>query len=115
MWTTCILTLATDYIYAHKILSPEQVGFRADPACSRAITHLSLCVEDAHSHKKDILLCYLDFKGAFTSTDHRQLARVLEFLSLPQDFTRSVFNLYSEASTEFIAPFGHTPTVSIMR
>jgi hypothetical protein len=52
-------------------MSPEQEGLRADRSCERAITHLGLCVEDAHSHKKDIVLCYLDFKGAFPSTDHK--------------------------------------------
>ena len=44
LWTTCIVTLSTDYIEARKILSPEQEGFRADRSCSRTITHLSLCV-----------------------------------------------------------------------
>ena len=38
-----------------------------------------------------------------------------EFLGLPQDFTRLVSNLYSEASTEFITPYGHTPAVGIRR
>ncbi len=80
LWTTCIVTLATYCSEARKILCPEQEGFRADRSCSRAITRLSLCVEDAHSHKKDIILCYLDFKAAFPSTDHRQLVRVLDFL-----------------------------------
>ena len=32
-----------------------------------------------------------------------------------QDFTRLVSNLYSEASTEFITPYGHTPAVGIRR
>ena len=105
LWIKCIVTLATDYIEARKILSPEQEGFRADRSCSRAITHLSLCVGDAHSHKKDVVLCYLDFKGAFFYTDHGQLVRVLEFLSLSQDFTRMALNLYNETSTEFVTPF----------
>jgi hypothetical protein len=72
-------------------------------------------VEDAHSLKKDIVLYYLDFKGAFHSTDHCQLVQVLEFLGLPQDFTRLVPNLYSEASTDFITPHKHTPAVGIRR
>ena len=71
-------------------------------------------MEDAHSHKKDIVLCYLD-KEAFLSSDHCQLIRVLEFLGLPQDFTRLVSILYSEASTEFITMYGHTPAVGIIR
>ena len=52
LWNACIVILATDYIESRKILSPEQEGFRSDRSCERAITHLALCVEDAHSHKK---------------------------------------------------------------
>ncbi len=70
LWTTCIVIIATYYIESRKILSPEQEGFRTERSCDRAITHLGLCVEDARSHKKDIVLFYLDFKGAFPSTDH---------------------------------------------
>ena len=56
-------------------------------------------MEDAHSHKKDIVLCYLVFKEAFPSTDHKQLVRVLEILGPPVDFTRIISNLYNGAST----------------
>jgi hypothetical protein len=115
LWTTYIVILATEYIEARKILSPEQERLRADRSCSRATTHLSHGVEDAHSHKNDIVLCYLDFKGAFPCKDHRQLVRVLEFLDLPQDFTRLDSNLYSEASTEFVTPHGHISAVGIRR
>ena len=104
LWTTCVVILATDYIQSRKILSPEQEGFRADRSCARAVTHLSLCVEDAHTSKKDIVLCYLDFKGAFPSTNHKQLVRVLDFLGLPLDFTRLISNLYSGVSTCFVTP-----------
>jgi len=99
-----MVTLATSYIQSRKNLSPEQEGFRADRSCARAVTHLSLCVENAHSHKKNIILCYLDLKGAFPSTDHKQEVRTLEFLGLPNDFTRLVPNLYSGDSTEFVTP-----------
>jgi hypothetical protein len=78
--------LATDYVESRKSLSPEQEGFHPDRSCARAITHLSLCIEDAHTHGKDIVLCYLDFKGAFPSADHDQLVRTLSFLGLPEDF-----------------------------
>ncbi len=90
LWTTCVVTLAMDYIESRKNLSPEWECFRADRFCDRAITYQSLGVEDAHSHKKDIVLCYLYFKGSFPSMDHKQLVRVLEFLGLPADFTRLV-------------------------
>jgi hypothetical protein len=72
-------------------------------------------VEDAHTSKKDIVLCYMDFKGAFSSTDYKQLVRTLEYLGLPNDFTVLVSNLYSGASTEFITPHGRTPSLGIGR
>ena len=99
LWTTCIVILATDYIESSEFLSPEQEGFKADRSCDRPITHLGLCVVDAHSHKKDIVICYLDFKRAFLSTDHKQLVRVLEIMDLLPDFTRLFSNLYSGATT----------------
>ncbi len=79
------------------------------------VTHLSLCVEDAHTSTKNIVLCYLDFKGAFPSTDKNKLVRTLEYLGLPSDFTLLFTNLCSEASTEFITPHGHTSSVGIGR
>ena len=56
IWTTCIVMLASDYVESRKILSPEQEGFRANRSCARAITHLGLCIEDAHTQDKDIVL-----------------------------------------------------------
>jgi len=77
--------------------------------------HLGLCVEEADYHKKDIVLCYLDFKGAFPSTDHNQLIRILEFLGLPSDFTRLVSSLYIGGTIGFITPHGRTSPVEIRR
>ena len=115
LWTTCIVILATDYIESRKLPSPEQEGFRAERSCDRAITRLGLCVKNAHSHKKDIIRCYLYFKEAFPSTDHKHQVRVLEFLGISSDFTRLVSNLYSGATTEFIAPNDHTSPMGIRR
>jgi len=61
LWTACIVILATDYVESRKILGPEQEGFRTKRSCDRAITHLGLYGEDARSHKKDNVLCYLYF------------------------------------------------------
>jgi hypothetical protein len=72
-------------------------------------------VEDDHTSQKDIVLCYLDFKGASPSTDHKQLVHTLEFLGLPIDFTLLISNLYNGASTQFVTPHGPTPPVGIGR
>jgi hypothetical protein len=113
LWVTCLVTLAKEYVESRKVLSPEQESFRANHSCARAITRLSLCIEDAHARNKDIVLCYLDFKGAFHS--HNQLVKVLRFLGLPEDFTRLVSNLYSKASMEFVTPHSHTALIGVRR
>jgi hypothetical protein len=107
--------LATDYVESRKILSHEQEGSRTYRSCSRAITQLGLCIEDARTQNKDIFLCYLNFKGAFPSADHDQLVRTLTFLGLPEDLINIITNLYNGATTEFITPYGHTPPIGIKR
>ena len=107
--------LATDYVESRKILSPEREGIRTDRSCSRAITHLGLCIEDAHTHNKDIVLCCLDFKGFFPSADHDLLVRTLTFLGLPENFINIITNLCNGATTEFVTPHGHTPPIGIRR
>jgi hypothetical protein len=115
LWATCIFMLASDYVESRKTLSPEQEGFRVDRSCARAITHLGLCIEDAHTHNKNIVLCYLDFKGAFPSADHDQLVRTLVFLGLLDDFVNIICNLYKGTTTEFVTPHGHTPPIGSRR
>ena len=64
-----------DYIEANKLISRDQEGFRPGRSCSRTITHSGLCIENAHTHNKDILIAYLDFTQAFLSANHLQLER----------------------------------------
>ncbi len=63
------------------------------------------------THKKDIVLCYLDFKGTFPSANHEQLFRILTFLGLSGEFITIISNLYCGAATEFITPHGHTTPI----
>jgi hypothetical protein len=80
-----------------------------------AITHLSLCIEDARTHDKDILIAYLDFTQAFPSADHTQLARTLRFLGIPEDYIFIVTNLYKGAHTTFQTPHRYTRLIKVLR
>jgi len=101
--------LATDYTESKKIATSEQEGLRADRSYTRAINTLSLCVEDANTHKHGIVLCYLEFKGAFPSSNRDHFFPT--FLRLQADFTRIVYNLYSRANAEFVTPHGRKSPV----
>ncbi len=95
---------------SRKILSPEQEDFRADRSCVHAITHLGLCIEDAHTLNIDIVFYYLELKGAFPSADHEQLVRTHVFLGLPDDIVNIISNLCKGATTEFVTPPPPTAT-----
>ena len=116
LWASCQTILASNYVESHKILnSPEQEGFRWRRSTARAILHLLLGIEDAHTHNKDILICYLDFKGAYPSANHIQLTRILQYLGMPSDFCAIVSNLYRDATTAFLTPYGPTVDIHVLR
>ncbi len=104
-----------DFVEANEIISPEQEGFHPGRSCSRAITHLGLCIEDAHTHNKDILIAYLDFTQAFPSAYHLQLEGTLCFLGIPEDFILIVANLYKGAQTTFDNPHGKIRQIPVLR
>ena len=115
LWASCLTIMASRYVESNKILSPEQEGFRGGRSTARAILHLLLGVEDAHDNKKDVVICYLDFKGAYPSADHTQLVRTLRFLGIPEDFCLIVANLYQGATTTFTTPYGTTAPIPVLR
>ena len=68
------------------------------------LLNIGLYIDDAHVFKHYILLCYLDFEGAFPSTDHIQFTRVLNYLRPPDHFNTIACNLYREVPTSFLTP-----------
>jgi hypothetical protein len=48
------------------------------------LLNIGLYIDDAHVFKHYILLCYLDFEGAFPSTDHIQFNSVVRYLTPPK-------------------------------
>ena len=102
-------------LYREKKNSPEQEGFRPGRFCSRAITHLSLYIEDAHTHNSCILITYVDFTQTFPSADHLQLESTLCFLGIPEDFIFIVAILYRGAHTTFEHPHGKIRKIPVLR
>eukprot|EP00951_Prasinocladus_malaysianus_P012118 scaffold90148_cov39-Prasinocladus_malaysianus.AAC.1 len=72
LWTSIIAFVLTEYVEANKILGPEHEGFRKHCSTSRAVCSIALLLEDAQEHRQPIYFAYLDFKGAYPSTDHTQ-------------------------------------------
>ena len=104
-----------DSIEANKTSSPKQESFGPSRSCSRAITHPSLCIEDAHTHNKDIIIAYLDITQAVPSADYLQLECTFRFLGIPEDFIFIVANLCKGADTTFETPHGKSRKITVLR
>ena len=115
LWTGFITTIATRYVEERQIIHQDQEGFRPGHSCSRAVAHLLMLLENSRHQGTDVILGYLDFKGAYPSVDHTQLTRTLQAIGLPEDFVNLIDNLYEGASTAFLTPGGMTDDIMVER
>ena len=117
LWTTCIVMLDC---WPHSTSEAKKISALSRRASRRTAPDPEPSptwdyVLKTPTHKKDIVLCYLDFKGAFPSAGHKQLVRNLTFLGLPRNFITIISNLYNEVTAEYITPHGHASPIGICR
>ena len=115
IWTAIIAQILTEFAECNNILSDSQEGYRKGRSTNRAVAHLQLLLEDAHTYQKNIYVTYIDFKGAYPSVDHTQLRQVIKDLGVPQDVCELIKSLHEGAHTTFLTPHGPTPPVPINR
>jgi hypothetical protein len=72
-------------------------------------------MEDAKLHNKDIYVMYADFKGAFNAADHRIMFKHMRQLGMLPTFVDTCEQPYGVSSTDYIAPYGSTPSIDINR
>ena len=58
---------------------------------------------------------YVEFSSAFNTIDHDKLLVIMYDLSLPVDCIEPAKNLYQDAETTFLLPYGETGPVEIER
>jgi hypothetical protein len=58
---------------------------------------------------------YADFKGAFNAADHRIMFKHMRQLGMPSTFVDTCEHLYGVSSTEYVTPYGPTPSIEINR
>jgi hypothetical protein len=72
-------------------------------------------IEDAQLFGQDIYTLYVDFSAAFNMVNHARLLEILGMLGVPQQIQTCVTNLYGNASTRILTPFGPTDPIPITR
>jgi hypothetical protein len=58
---------------------------------------------------------YADFQGAFNATDHRNMFKHMRQLGMPSTFVDTCEHLYGVSCTDYITPYGPTPSIDINR
>jgi hypothetical protein len=72
-------------------------------------------MEDAKIYKKDICVIYADCKGAFNAAEHRIMLRHMRQLGMPSTSVDTCAQLYGVSTTDYITPYGPTPSIDINR
>jgi hypothetical protein len=58
---------------------------------------------------------YAEFKGAFNAADHRIKFKHMRQLGMPLTFVDTCEQLYGVSTTDYITPYGSTPSIDINR
>jgi hypothetical protein len=115
IWTALIKDAGSNYAETHGILSDQQDGFRQHRSIHDALSSIIMTMDDAKLHSKDIYVMYTDFKGAFNAADHRIMFKHMRQLAMPSTFVDACEHLYGVSSTNYITPYGPTPSIDINR
>jgi hypothetical protein len=115
LWTALTKDACSKYAESHGILSDQQDGFRKHRSIHDALSSIIMMMEDAKLYHKDFYVIYADFKGTFNAADHRIMFKHMRQLGLPPTFVDTCEHLYGVSSTDYITPYGPTPSIDINR
>jgi hypothetical protein len=112
LWTALIKDAGSKYAETHGILSDQHDGFRKHHSIHDALSSII----DAKFYHKDFYVMYADFKGAFNAADHRIMFKHMRQHGVPPSFVDTdCEHLYGVSSTDYITPYGSTPSININR
>jgi hypothetical protein len=111
LWTVLIIYACSKSAETHGILSDQQDGFRHQRSIDNALASIIMMMEDARLHPKDIYVMYADFKGAFNAADNRIMFKHMRQLGMPPTFVNTCEQLYGVSTTDYITPYGSTPSI----
>jgi hypothetical protein len=114
LWTAPIKDAGSKYAETHGILSDQHDGFRKHRSIHDALSSIMM-LEDAKLYHKDLYVIYADFNGAFNAADHRIMFKHMRQLGMPPTFVDTCEHLYGVSSTDYITPYGPTPSIDVNR
>jgi hypothetical protein len=74
-----------------------------------------MMTEGAQVYNKDIYIVYAGSKGAFNAAGHRIMFKYMRQFGMPSTFVNTCEQLYGVSTTDYITPYGSTPSIDINR
>ena len=94
--------------YVNHELPDVQAGFRKDRGTRDQIANIRWVIKKAREFQKNIHFCFIDYAKAFDCVDHHKLWEILKEMSIPDQLTCLLRNLY--AGQEATVRTGHGTT-----
>ena len=116
LYTGTIHQSLGSYAESNGLLSENQYGFRSGRRTHEQVLWLQTLIDTAHVDNRDIRACWIDFRNAFCSVDHKRIIDSMKQQGYEQHFINAVAALYAPGSTtEVRTDVGPTPPIPIER
>ena len=80
----------------YEILGENQIAYRKGYQTSDHIFTLRAIIENSFGNKGTLYLCFVDFKNAFDSINHKELLKKLVTVGINGNYLRIISSLYSK-------------------
>jgi hypothetical protein len=78
------------FLKMNKILSQAQAGAINERQIQTKLMLNTLIIQDAKEHKNELYIITIDFEGAFTNTNKKNLIHVLKKMKFPIEFIKNI-------------------------
>ena len=96
------------------LLRKNQNGFRKGRSTISQVLCLRRIIEEMRNHKKEVTICFVDFKKAFDSISRETLFKILPLYGIPDHMVNAIKTLYTNTKAIVNTPDGETESFDIL-
>jgi exonuclease III len=84
------------YSKCEEISGDSQYGFKKGLGCREAIFGLKMCMQKCYDMRKNLFICFVDYRKAFDTIKHAPLMKLLKEVGVDGKDLRIINNLYKD-------------------
>ena len=95
------------------ILPTNQNGFRKGKSTIAQILTVRRIIEEMNRYKKDVVICFVDFKKSFDSISRETMFEILPLCGIPNLVVKAIASFYTNTKAVVVTPDGQTDFFTI--